>query len=308
MLSRIRQYLEVTEENFLDRLLNFALWNYDDVITKAIPEYPYTINDDNEERRYSQVSIWFACKQVNPRTGTTILDEFVERFVDDGDLAPKLLQAKEMAYDRFVVLHMDAKTITAASTSGGGMYRIRLLPEIEALEEGSFFTGLMHPWDADGTHTMCGEVFIEPVTVLSRPGGRIYGIHSMIRDCPQDSIISMCACLNIDHAGMSMTEKARAVSSLLLSDRLRAIVQGLPNDERECLRQVVELGGTARHLDLGNRFGTPGNPAESAIDRLEDKALLVPGLMEKNGAVTPAVIIAGDILANIYRLGCLVSR
>ena len=304
ILSMIRPHIEITEESFPHRLLNFVRWNYDDVITEAVPRYPYTINTDSEEGRYDQVSIWFACSQVNPRTGAPMIDEFVERFVEDRDLASKLLQAKEMAYDRLVVLGTDSEAVTAASTSGGGTYRIRNHSELKGMYPGSFFTGFMHPWGRDGTYTMCGEVFIEPVSVISHPGERIYGIRHMIVDCSPGMIDAMCAGLNIDCVRMGRREKIGAISSLLLSDGLRAVVQGLPRDERDFLRKVAGLGGTARHLDLDGSFvGASG----SAVNGLEEKALLVPGLMEKGGKVAPAVIIAGDVLANLHRLGCLGS-
>ena len=153
--------IPVTDDAFHNRLVNYAMWNYGDLLEKVAPSYPYEIIHE-DKRMLEQVAIWFSCKMKNPSTGITMLEEFVERFVKNKRSAAKYLQLKDMEYCRFKVLGKKDELLMVVSVDEGIPYRTRVpWGLIEMLDEGVFFRAFIHPWDEDGTHMLFGRVDIE---------------------------------------------------------------------------------------------------------------------------------------------------
>lgn len=153
--------LPVTDDTFHHRLVNYAMWNYGDLLEKAAPRYPYKIIH-KDKRMLEQVAIWFSCTMKNPSTGITMLEEFVGRFVKDKRSAAKYLQLKDMEYCRLKVLYKQGELLLAMSVGEGIRYRTHVpLDFIDMLDEGVIFHAFIHPWDRDGTHMLFGRIDIE---------------------------------------------------------------------------------------------------------------------------------------------------
>ena len=75
---------------------------YRDVIPHYYDKCPYDMDLDDDDQRYAQTATWFLYERKN-HAGKTILDEFVDKFVDDKKLGTKILQMKNPIHDTFLI-------------------------------------------------------------------------------------------------------------------------------------------------------------------------------------------------------------
>ena len=148
----------ITAKNYPEFLLQYADKKYFLDLVDAMLECPYRLGFDNANYADTQSAVWATHAWVNPKTGTTILEEFIERHVTDSRVAAKILQAKNLIHDRFEVLKNNGnRVVTARAGGSGATCRIAMGSGMAyALDKGSAFIGLIHPWGADGTHKAVG--------------------------------------------------------------------------------------------------------------------------------------------------------
>ena len=305
--------LKVDDENFVDRLMNFVTWNYGDVIDEMGEKYPYTALPDREEHLV-QASLWATCKVTNPETGTTILNEFANRFVHEDKLKSNILRLEEMEYDTFAVLECNDTLITAASKTGRGIICLDMDERIARnMAPGMEFEGLVYPWGNDNIYRMMGRVDIiqtvfdpnaELAAISSKSGHASTGVSllGLLQDCSTVSLECTCDAIGIDPSGMGHARLAQEISQTLTTDRVRRILDNLTPAARDCLRYVACNGGFARCSDLHEQFG---DGFDDMLDELECICLVMRVSFHQSSTTYDAVYMAPDLLAAMYRLGCL---
>lgn len=305
--------LEVYEENFMDRLMNFVMWNYGDAIDGMRAKYPYkTIPEQDEHLR--QTSMWAACNVINPATGITILDEFADRFVHDSILKSKILLLKEMEYDMFVVLEYRGGLITAASQTGRGIICLEIEEDIARnLAPGQEFEVLVHPWDIGKTHRAVGFLTITevafdpnfgPAVTESIPENPTPGV-SLLQLLQNDPLLHLertCDSLGIDSSGKGRVRMAQEIFEMLTTDRVRRVLDRLTPMARECLVHIACNGGLAEYHNLHERFG---DGFKYMLDELEDVSLVARVSFRLNYPPPDVAYIAPDLFAAMYRFGSL---
>ena len=305
--------LEVDEDNFVDRLTNFAIWNYGDALDEMTKNYPYRALFDIEEHA-KQMSLWAACKVVNPATGITILDEFVDRFVHGSRLRSKILLLKEMVYDLFMLLEYRGGLITAASLNGRGIIILEVEEDIaKNLTSGLEFEGLVYPWDIGKTYKMAGSVSVTDIGLnlnseLDMTGSMLEdsspGI-SLLQILQKYSILDLeytCDLLGIDPSGKRHSQLAQEIFEALTTDRVHGILKRLTPPALDCLTYIACSGGLAEYRDLHERFG---DGLENILDELVSVCLVIQISYNQDCPTSDTAYVAPDLLAAMYRLGCL---
>ena len=169
------KYPKITEENFLKVLGEYVEKKYGRVIFDYYDSCPYDMDFDNQIQVYKQVMTWFVYERKN-HAGKTILDEFVNRFVDDKKLRAKILQMKNITHDLFVIdKPPDAnKVMLITSTTNGKKFTVRIKGNPKTYAKGRLIDGRIHPWDKDGTYQTEGifKIVIPKDKVASVKRGR----------------------------------------------------------------------------------------------------------------------------------------
>lgn len=321
-------------------LIEYVGREYGSELADCYDQCPYSM-DFEDSLKYKQAVIWFAFDRIDPRTGVTILDEFVDRFVEDEGLAAKLLQSKLLFYGDFEVLDKDDRNIvTMRDEKSGRTYRVMVTEKTASrLTRGSHILGRIHPWHADGTHKTCGIVNIAIMNdagtisglsekslnklrhMLQRDAVRKLkkiesvqlalgtGLSHILRQYPSDWLKRICKSLRLDSARATKQKRIEAIRSALTTDRLLHVVDGLSGDELACLRYVAGCDGITRYGNLQRRFGNDdtdwSNKPRSPVGRLRMKGLLLIGLHRKGTKNYKVAAIAPEVLANLIKLDCL---
>lgn len=284
---------KVTEENCVDLAWQYFLAKYGDEVLDHRDECPYDLNVGSDEFEYKQVATWLLCERKD-QLGRTVIDEFVESFVDDPGTASRLLQMKDLVHDTFVMEGPPDRDMVmeVVSESTGEKFAVQMQgasPEIYQM--GRAFTGRIHPWYDNGTHRTTGIITIE----LDGPrggggeGGFVArgaitpgmidmlleqmrddlqesaesititptsGTRTLLRELPAEWVDGIYDSLRIGRRGLAKREKIRRISSALASESgLERVVRGLSGDEVAALRLVLGKGGRVKYRALCRKVG-----------------------------------------------------
>lgn len=286
-------------------------WKYGPTLINFYNECPYDLDLDNDELAYKQVLTWFAYDRKNA-FGKTIIDEFVNKFVDDKKLRSKILQMKNLTYDTFFIQRSaDARNmIRVVAESSGKIFEVEIMgnnPDV--YKEGRIFTGRIHPWHEDGTYRVTGITKIlvsdedlfrqhdthdvdlifqkmerqfqekaESITISTTPKAA-----TLLRQLPIEWVDRICDSLYLDMWCVKKEKIKMIVSILTSKNLLEQVVAGLSEDERIALRFVLKKGGSVKHADLCRRVGRDdtqwswSEKSFSTVGRLRRHGLLVVG-------------------------------
>ena len=294
----------LNEENFLDYLSEWAIADWDREIQEHIGEYPSRISIEDEELHGKQIVTWFMLEWVNPRTGTTILAEFIEKFVKDPALAAKVGQLNGAFYSTFLFTRQisnDLFVITDQVTKK--TYRLRFAAGLPGSWEDLILNTYIHPWDDDGTYVTAG------VSTLSHPNP--YGfitpdmhdalfrrflrekqdaaealpiprkMFTYLKNQPIELVNSVSDFLNVPEG--KKRERINAISAAM-SSRGASVLESSSKMERSCLLYVYGFKDhVTKHKELERLFSDDDyNPfssqrSRSVIGRLRERGLLMVG-------------------------------
>ena len=322
----------VTEENFYDLLGQYVSQKYGSTLLDFTNACPYDMDFDDEELVHTQVVTWFVCERKNA-FGRTVIEEFVDEFIDDEKLGSKILQMKNLVHDTFFIQRsVDARNIilvTAEST--GRTFEVEVVVKNpDVYKEGRAFTGRIHPWHEDGTYRMAGiakilisdeEMFArnspimpemsrlhkqmlqefqetaESITVSAKPKAV-----TLLRKLPIEWVNGICDSLNMDIWRCPKKEKIEQIASALTSKNfLEQVVAYLSEDEKIALRFVLKKGGSVKYLDLCRRVGKDDTEWEwferssSTVGRLRRHGLLVVGKKKIKTRSYKVAVIPADV-------------
>ncbi len=129
----------------VEAMMAYAITKYRGEFEEGRKSCPYsTIHISDDTLVFKQHMTWFIAEWINPATGTTIIEEFVTKFVPDRKLAAGLMQITELFFDRFEVREHKGPDIVVYGEDTRRTYRIvtankRLYPV------GARFEGRIHP-------------------------------------------------------------------------------------------------------------------------------------------------------------------
>lgn len=93
---------------------------------KAMPLYPYYTKEIPEELVWKDFMDWFLLEYKHPKTGKTILQEFVENVQLETELKDKMLQMSQMYFGTFKLIDINGDIVNIQDTKKG----IKMLMEL----------------------------------------------------------------------------------------------------------------------------------------------------------------------------------
>lgn len=152
---------DITPDNYPQYLIEYAYKVNESFPFEAMTECPYNFDTKNHDYADMQEMVWFTHARVNPRTGLTMLEEFLKKYVKDKKTAAKILQAKNLIHDKFEALENTDGIITVRAAKDGAVYRVKggRSPGL-FVRAGSRFLTIIHPWNKDGTYKFAGSLML----------------------------------------------------------------------------------------------------------------------------------------------------
>ena len=324
----------------MQRIFEYAESNYDNECRMYGDECPYRVKNLEPEFLYKQVYTWFITEKVLPSTGKTVLDEFVEKYLEnDPELARKMLQMKDVIRGSFKVIDLKAlqsgfHLVSVEHLETGRKYEVISTSE----EPQKFFTkgsvivqSRIHPWGERYcrfagilTREMSDEEFARKLGLVSpqlvmdwyeRRGveeaesitvGPNCALHAVMNKYPSQWVDGVCVALGISERGKKR-EKVKCVVSKLESGYVDAVLKKLPRGSLEALKMLVEAGFMLRYGALTKRFSAEvglwwkENPPKSEIGLLRLNGLVVVGRMPMGGRLYKVAIIPLEVRAPLKR-------
>lgn len=326
--------MKVTEDNVLQLLADYTRWKYEDEVLHSIDKCPYDLEFTDEEFVYKQVLTWFMLERINPATGKTVLEEFIEQFIKDNDaLSNKVRGLGHLIADTFVILSREGNIIVLESVSSSKRFNVWAVPEhAEIYIAGRRVKGRLYRWGE--VYRFAGitkieksdeEIFQE--TGIITPGIMMKwyenrflkqaesvlvnsrsSLSSLLNKLDWTWINGICYSLKVSKRG-NKREKVKRIVAVLDSPNLRDIVYGLPKDARKALLFVMREGGMVRYSDLVKQFHDDTgmwweeDPPCSEVGILRRYGLLVIGRIPKHGRFYKVAIIPKEIIQRLNSLG-----
>ena len=314
-------------EDMQRSLVGYAEWKYSDVIENSYQECPYEMRFSSD-MQYKQVMTWIMQEWRNEE-GITVLEEFVNKFVDDEDLRKMLLRMKDPIRDTFKILKKpdSKKRMKVESQSDGKRFTVEFMgANPDNYTAGSIFTGTIHPWYDNGIHRACGILLLMSKREgIGDPSGLApHEIRQMIKDFLNENVESIviepkamtydlfvklpinwlsriCCELGTDSHG-EKEEKIRRIAGVILPrESLRRIIKALDEDEEAALEFIRKKGGSATYASLCKKFGDDDTPfcsesPTSPIEALRRKGLIIVGMQKRSRRMYKVAAIPADVL------------
>ena len=268
----------------MELLWSYVDERYEDVIRQSYEDCPYPHSVGDDVVVYVRVRTWFVLERKNS-SGVTVLDEFVDRFVDDNLLASQILKMKDVRYDMFAVLQrLDEYSGLDVRDSNGRTIKLQAMPGLNLIGPGWILVGFVYPWsEDDGVYRFIGAAMKYPSPVVATPHAassrksarNIFSSRFMRKFYADyekaESIIitpeSRCDTLlkklsgkwstwifnslKIKKKASTKNVRIRAIACVLTNTRsLRRIMCMLTDEERRLLYLVVAKGGRVRYNTL----------------------------------------------------------
>ena len=329
---------KLTEENFLDVFLAYVSDNYVHHISEIENTCPYDLNLGHDDKVWQQVLVWYSCERKD-HNGMTILDKFVNNFVDDERFRKKLLQIKDITYDKFLIRKSpdERNIILATSISDGREYAIEIMGTMQHVyTKDRSFEGRIHPWHNDGTYrtlgllkVMMGEAEqLEKQGVLTLKNTRklrwmLFGRYqdqaesiaisskpkstTLLKQFPRGWINAICISLKINKK-LVKKEKIKKIAEVLTTpSSLKFIVDGLSENQKLALKLTLEKDGTIKHSILCKRVGEDDTDwywddvPSSVVGELRRLGLLIVGKKIIKNRNYKVAVIPSDVATQLTR-------
>lgn len=318
----------INDENCKQFVYEFGEANYMGVSVAAFRDFPYFREGLPSELRGKDMIEWFLFEWVNPKTGKTVVWEFVEKFGVPEPLRSKMLQMERMHYSDFRVLQASGRDMTIVDAKTQKKYEIVMVVQPESYKAGAEFIGRIHPWG--DKHRLAGIASIRrsDEEIFQRTGivtpdllmrhmekkqmaqieanflAKQSRISALLKNYPAHWVDGVCDQLKIKRQGLLKKEKIRAIEAKLVL-QTKEVLSGLSEKELECLTLVVGAGGLIRYGKLKEFDDTMAywwseKGVNSTIGRLRAKALLFVGKTIISGRFFKAALVPSEILQGIH--------
>lgn len=319
----------------------YAWRKYGRVIEGLRTHCPYELNlkDDIHIRR--QLATWFCAKWTNPDTGETVIDEYFRVHDRNDGAALRVMRMKEMIHGTFKVIDPEGMLILAKADDGF-TYKIAAagLDMSEIMRNYTRFVGQIFPWYPDGTYRTCGVITAVKSSRRYRswsgyqatersahredwdhwearrrmdvadslPVTSETPLRTFLKKFALDWVRQMYHTLGLPASESSRPEKLLAINSILLTESVRRVLDGLDVQESRCLIHVVKAGGMVPYHTAQKMFGKddkelwwPGDRPPTVIGGLRKRGLVVIGVRQNDKK--KVLVIPSDVLANLRDMG-----
>ena len=327
----------VTKENFIQILVDYAEWKYSDEIKNSINECTWDLEFESDEFVYKQLLFWFIFERINPVTGKTILDEFIEFISKDANnrvLISNLLGMREIVSDTFKIIDRKKDNmIVLKGLSNQKKYMVKILPEqIEQYTPGRFvmakifrwenyyrfagitkikvynnnknFQGIITPEMVEQIQDYFEKRFVKDAEsiIISRRST----LSGMLNKFPYWWIDGISASLLLNKKGKKKEKVKRIVKVLVNSQPLNDLVNNtLPKDSHQALLLIKERGGVVKYKEIVKKYTDDTNlswekkPPNTPIGLLRRYGLVIVGRMLINNRFYKVILIPKEILEKL---------
>jgi hypothetical protein len=314
----------VTEDNLLQNLVDYTEWKYSDEIKNSIDECTWDLEFDSDEFVYKQLLSWFIFERINPNTGKTILDEYIEFISTDPNnriLIGKLLSMREIISDNFRIIDRkkDNNMIVLKGLSNQKKYIVKIPPEqIEQYILGRLVMAKIFPWENYYRFAGITKIKVYNDNKKNFPKGVITPeemveqiqdyfeqrfvkdaelitisqrstLSGMLNKFPYWWIDGISASLLLNKKGKKKEKVKRIIQVLVNSQRLNDLVNNtLPKDSQQALLFIKERGGVVKYKEIIKKYTDDTN-----FSWEKDPPNSPIGLLRRHG-----LVIVGRMLIN----------
>ncbi len=328
----------VTKENFIQILVDYTEWKYSDEIKNSINECTWDLEFESDEFIYKQLLFWFIFERINPTTGKTILDEFIEFISTDPNnriQIGRFLSMREIISDTFKIIDRKKDNmIVLKGLSNQKKYMVKILPEqIEQYTPGRLVMAKIFPWEnyyrfagitkikvyQDNKKNFQGIITPEMVEQIqdyfekrfvkdaeSIIISRRSTLSGMLNKFPYWWIDGISASLLLNKKGKKKEKVKRIVEVLVNSNRLNDLVNNtLPKDSQQALLFIKQKGGVVKYKEIVAKYIDDTNlswgkdPPNSSIGLLRRHGLVIAGRMLINNRFYKVILIPKEILEKL---------
>ena len=329
---------KITEENFQEFFWDYITQNYGHLISDYRNECPYNLDLDNAEMEWKQILTWFSYDRKD-HNGITLLDKFVDQYIDDKRLATKILQMTSLFFDTFLITRSaDANNIMMLrSITNRKKYAVETVGlNNDIYQKDRYFMGRIHPWHEDGTHKIIGiasvsqgnddelarKGFITPrlaeqifknlegdsqKRAESIPISSHLKSATLLKNFPAEWINVICISLKIN-SKLRKREKIKKIAKVLTTpSSLKFLVDGLSEEQKTALKLTLEKGGAIKHSILCKRVGPDDTSlnweeeSDSVVGSLRRLGLLMVGKKIIKNRNYKVAVIPSDVAAQLTR-------
>ena len=315
----------VNEGNYAQMLYKFIERNYPMSGWPPSNRCPYDLEFGDEDLSFKQFLTWLMYEWQNPATGTTIVAEFVAKKVRNPTMAAKILQTQMLFFDTFEILEKHhGGILVARAKERRKTYRI-LTKSMSRASVGDIFEGLIHPWDDDGTHSLCGiarlklpdamqvqwsqsavdpEAFERQFDDIKIP--RRFRASSVLLAYPEPFLECIYKMQYGKPGRLTKRQTVRSIAAMLTTKHVCDVIEMLPEDDMEALSRVVRRGGSVGYDRLKRAYEGDdthtGDWPHTTLGLLRSCGLVLVGRDESGRRVAA---VATDVMAALKRYGCV---
>ena len=150
---------KITEANYPTKLLEYATTHHVDAYISNMAEPPHSLKSYDDSYDDMQFMVWLTHAWINPKTGSTIFEEFTKKYVKNERLATKLAKVRHIVFDEFEVIDDDDDFIVTVKDSKGATYRFKTkhIYKLMFINAGRIAAAI-HPWYANGVYKAAGAI------------------------------------------------------------------------------------------------------------------------------------------------------
>lgn len=272
----------VTEDNILQNLVDYTEWKYSNEIKNSIEECTWDLEFESDEFIYKQLLFWFIFERINPITGKTTLDEYIEFISTDPNNhihIGKLLSMRELISDTFKIIDRkkDSNMIVLKGLSNQKKYMVKIPPEhIEKYIPGRLVMAKIFPWENYYSFAGITKIKVYQDNKKDFPKGIITPemveqiqdyfekrvvkdaesiiisqrstLSGMLNKLPYWWIDGICTSLLLNKKGKKKEKIKRIIKVLVNSQRLNDLVNNtLSKDSRQALLFIKQKGGVVKY-------------------------------------------------------------
>jgi hypothetical protein len=282
---------------------------------------------------------WFIFERINPNTGKTILDEFIEFISTDPNnrvLIGKLLNMREIVSDIFKIIDRKKDNmIVLKGLSNQKKYIVKIpIEQIEQYIPGRFVMAKIFPWEnyyrfagitkikvyQDNKKNFAKGIITPEIVeqiqdyfekrfvkdaesiIISRRST----LSGMLNKFPHWWIDGISASLLLNKKGKKKEKVKRIVQVLVNSQRLNDLVNNtLPKDSQQAILFIKQKGGVVKYKEIVKKYVDDTNlswekdPPNSPIGLLRRHGLVIVGKMLINSKFYKVILIPKEILEKL---------